>query len=218
MKFGTAIVIVLLAVIGIMAAYFFGVAAGKRSCRANVLPLVEYRDTCSTVVLQDSTVAKPVVITGDVKRVRTTPKRVVIIPLDTTTTLTDSILPYTLDETPKTPKLYEYSDSSYLLQVKEYVVVVGDIVAFERTIKLDTLMLEKRFTNTIVTTVTQPVIVKDYPTRIGIMGTVDTKAAFGVGAYSIFPQGQTVGVSYNVTNKALMLNAGVPIFNIKKRK
>lgn len=218
MKFGTAIVIVLLAAIGIVAAYFFGVAAGKRTCQADYIPMIEYRDTCSTVVLRDSTISNPVVIKGETKVTKAKPKKVTIIPLDTITEYTDSILVHTLDQTPKTPKLYEYEYNSSLLQVKESIIAVGDIIAFERTVTLDTLMLEKTFTNTIVTTVTQPVVVKDYPTRIGVMGTIDTRAAFGVGAYSIFPQGQTVGVSYNITNKAVMLNAGVPIFNIKTRK
>ena len=214
MKFGT----VLLVVVAIAAAYFIGLSVGKRSCRADYIPMIEYRDTCSTVITKDSVVSQPIVIKGEAEKARVKPKKVTIIPLDTITEDSDSILAHTLDQTPKTPKLYEYEYTSSLLQVKEHIIAVGDIIAFERTVELDTLMLEKTFTNTIVTTVTQPVIVKDYPTRIGIMGTVDTKAAFGVGAYSIFPQGQTVGLSYSITNKALMLNAGVPIFNIKKRK
>ena len=214
MKFGT----ILFVLVVVAAAYFIGLSRGKKACRADYIPMIEYRDTCRTVIMQDSVVSQPVVVEGKTVKQRVLPKRVTVVDADSITSVVN-VIPDSGVVTPSiVTKLYEYSYESDLLDINEYVMSTGAVVAFERTLKLDTLQLEKRFTNTIVTTVTQPVIIKDYPTRIGIMGTVDTKAAFGVGAYSIFPQGQTVGLSYNITNKAIMLNAGVPIFNIKKRK
>lgn len=197
-----------------------GFFLGKKNTQIKTEYVTElkYKDTCSTVILVDSFAVYQEIRKGlIVEQRRIQPKKVTPIPLDTVADFMDTVIAKTLDPV-KIPKLVHYDYKSDLLQIDEYAIVVGDIVAFDRAVKLDTLLLKTKYTTTIVNTVREPIVVRDYPTKIGVSGMVTTQGGFGAGAYTVFPQGQMVGAAYDFRNKAVGITAGLPILSLKKRK
>lgn len=214
---GIFLSLVVAAIVGVFG-FIFGKTKAPKAEMQYVTQL-EYRDTCNTVVLVDSFQVYQEVRKGLLaKQKKVKPVSVTPIPPDTIADFMEDVVISMLDEQPKTPKLVQYEYNSELLKIKEYVIVVGDIIEFERDITLDTLLLKSKYTTTVVTTVREPVLVTQYPTKIGISGSVNSQSGFGVGAYTLFPQGQLLHTEYDFRNKSVGITAGLPVFTIKKRK
>lgn len=193
-------------VIGVVVGYFLHLFQGKWF-KDNVdltgNTIVEYRDTCYSRV--DTIRMEPVIRKG-------TPKKVVIVELDTVTQIEMD----TVEVPAKCPEQYSWKEVKYddgFLHLLDSVYVNGAIRGWRRDVTLDTMDLQTMFRETVVVENKVPVELKR--AYVVLNGVYDLEHRFGVGAGYMY-NGYGAGVNWYPNAKTGSVNVSIPLIKIRK--
>ena len=178
---------------------------------------VEYKDTCVTMVKVD----------GKLRGVKPGMKKVIAQSIPEPTVIKDSLdtrpvteISFLQGEYNIAPKLFKFEHKDSLLHIQEFIIVRGDIIDFNRSIKLDTpLVAASPIKPTILADIVEPAIRTftnpTYNPNLGkgaelniMLGglynfkpELDAMGGYTVGANVRFEGGSTIGLTYSrITN------------------
>lgn len=162
-----------------------------------------FKDTCTLV--QNDVVIRNTVRTG--KKIPTVVTIDSIIEYNDTTIVVDDRL-----------RTYLLSSREGFVSVYDTLSVRGYYINSKRGVKLDTLEIQRIFTNTVVVNperTVEYVKVSEKESSLLLTGTVYTNRDYGLGLMYKTKNNNILNLNYNIVSKTVSLTAGVPIIKWK---